>query len=143
MPIGAGLDRLERVLYVTEPVAGVVEAAAGTQHRAPYSEYEALTGYVQHLAQRGDPRVRLRVRTHPSEAPDKYEALLGEYAGTVELRPAPGATLVQDVVWADTVVGCNTMAMVAALAAGRRVISALPRGWPLTLPFAEIERLFD
>ncbi len=35
------------------------------------------------------------------------------------------------------------MAMVVALAAGRRVVSAIPAGGrPLSLPFPEIERLF-
>ena len=37
---------------------------------------------------------------------------------------------------------CDTMAMVVALAAGRRVISAIPPGGrPLSLPFSEIERV--
>ena len=54
-----------------------------------------------------------------------------------------GRTLAEDFAWADTVVGCDTMAMVVALAAGRRVVSAIPAGGrPLSLPFAEIERLF-
>ncbi len=139
----AGVERVERVLYVTEPTAAVAEHATGNPRGWGYTEDEALAGYLQHLARREGPPVQLRLRTHPSEPSDKYDPLLAQHATTVELRAAPGATLVEDVAWADTVVGCDTMAMAAALAAGRRVISALPAGArPLSLPHAGIERLF-
>ena len=140
----SGGGRVERILYVTEPTAAAAERATGDPRGWGYTEHEALIGYVQHLARRESPPVQLRLRTHPSEPPDKYEALLAQYGATLELRGAPGSTLVQDVAWADTVVGCETMAMVAALAAGRRVVSTLPSGvGPLSLPCAGIERHFS
>lgn len=65
----------------------------------------------------------LRERPHPS------------------LGPTP-RTLAEDVAWADVVVGCDSMALVVALAAGRRAVSVLPRGEVLHLPQEEIERLY-
>ena len=120
---------LERILYVTEPNAVATEA---------------LTKYVRHLSrQRPDGEVELRIRTHPAEPPDKYDAVLADHADHLRHGVSRGATLAQDVAWADTVVGCDTMAMVAALEAGRRVVSVLPPGTPAYLPpDPRIERLW-
>jgi hypothetical protein len=120
-------DGGERILYVTEPTP-----TAAT----------ALVGYLERLAGSAAPPAAMRVRQHPAEPPEKYVAELGAFGGRLPLGLSPGGSLAEDVAWADTVVGCDTMAMVVALAAGRRVISVRPPGGrPLSLPFAEIERL--
>lgn len=61
-------------------------------------------------------------------------------------HPAMGEaerTLAEDVAWADTVVGCDSMALVVALKAGRQVVSVLPKKEELTIPYPGIERLYD
>jgi hypothetical protein len=114
----------ERILYVTEPNAVA---------------FDALARYLDYLAGHENGTAELRLRTHPAEPADKYDALLARRPG----RLSTGATLAEDVAWADTVVGCDTMAMFAALHAGRRVISVLPPGMPAHLPAdARIERLW-
>ena len=81
----------------------------------------------------------LRLRTHPAEPEGKYDDIVAEHG----LELSVGRSLAQDCAWADTVVGCDTMAMAVALAAGRHVVSAIPRGGrPLSLPFPEIDRMF-
>jgi hypothetical protein len=50
------------------------------------------------------------------------------------------STLVEDVAWADVVVGCDSMAMAVAVRAGRRVISVLAPTEPLSIPYPGIER---
>ena len=121
---------VERILYVTEPNAVATEA---------------LTKYVRHLGgRREEGEVELRIRTHPTEPPDKYNAVLAGHANHLRHCVSREATLAQDVAWADTVVGCDTMAMVAALEAGRRVISVLPPDTPAHLPpDPRIERLWS
>ena len=120
---------VERILYVTEPNSVATEA---------------LTKYVLYLAGRhGGGEVELRIRTHPTEPPDKYDAVLAGHADGLRHCVSGEATLAQDVAWADTVVGCDTMAMVAALEAGRRVISVLAPDTPAHLPpDPRIERLW-
>ncbi|RKQ92346.1 hypothetical protein C8N24_2192 [Solirubrobacter pauli] len=121
------------VLYVTEPTSVAAERATGDPLGWGYEERAALRGY---LAARPGP---LRLRTHPAEPEGKYADIVAEHG----LELSAGRSLAQDIAWADTVVGCDTMAMAVALAAGRRVVSAIPPGGrPLTLPFTEIERLF-
>jgi len=119
----------ERILYVTEPTSFAAEA---------------LEQYLRHLAESaGGGEAELRIRTHPAEPADKYDAVLGRHAGALRAQDASGGTLAEDVAWADTVVGCDTMAMIAAAEAGRRVISVLPPDvQPHLPPDARIERPF-
>ncbi|HEX3978510.1 MAG TPA: hypothetical protein VHW96_19730 [Solirubrobacteraceae bacterium] len=131
----------ERILYVTEPTSVAAERVTGDPRGWGYTEREALAGYLAKLGRRVERRVRLRLRTHPAEPAGKYDDLLAAVNG-VTLDRAPGASLAQDIAWAQTVVGCETMAMVAALAAGRRVLSALPAGsLPSSIPLSGIGRL--
>jgi hypothetical protein len=125
----------ERLLYVTEPTSEAAERLTGDPLAWGYDERDALRAYLERLA--AAPPETVRVRRHPAEAEGKYARILAEFG--VE---ASCGTLTEDIAWADTVAGCDTMAMVVALAAGRRVISVIPPGGrALSLPFAGIERL--
>jgi hypothetical protein len=120
------------VLYVTEPTSAAAEAVTGDPRGWGYTETEALERYLE---QAPGP---VRLRPHPSEPPEKYAGLVERHG----LELSAGAPLAEDLAWADTVVGCDSMAMVVGLLAGRRVICAIPPGGrPLSLPFPEIERL--
>lgn len=121
------------VLYVTEPTSVAAERATGDPLGWGYEERAALRAYLE--ARPGP----LRLRTHPAEPEGKYADLVAEHG----LELSAGRTLAEDCAWADTVVGCDTMAMAVALTAGRHVVSAIPPGGrPLSLPFPEIERMF-
>jgi hypothetical protein len=138
---GVGAAAVERILYVTEPISAAAERATGDPDGWGYTEFDALRRYLAELAGREGAPVELRLRAHPSEPPAKYDGVLSEADGRIVMRAASGASLAEDVAWADTVVGCDTMALVAALAAGRRAISVLPReAGGVSLPHPEIER---
>lgn len=127
----------ERVLYVTEPTAEVAGRLTGDPLAWGYDELGALRRYLEHLTEA--PPAAIRVRRHPSESAAKYTPLLAEF----EADSSSDRTLAEDIAWADTVAGCDTMAMVVGLAAGRRVVSAIPPGGrALSLPFGQIERLY-
>ncbi|MDX6702724.1 MAG: hypothetical protein QOF26_2950 [Baekduia sp.] len=132
-----------RVLYVTEPTSEAARRLTGDPLAWGYDERDALSAWLRAASAQPQPPAAVRVRVHPAETPEKYAATLEAGAGR---RPVPiafsaGTTLAADVAWADVVVGCDTMAMVVGLAAGRRVVSSIPPGGrPLTLPFAAIER---
>lgn len=131
-------DRL-RVLYICEP-RQTVQAGFDFWH---YTEFEALTGYLNYLLQLGNAQKIIRIRLHPSEPKGKYDAIIEEYRGGLTIQLSEGTSLSQDCAWAQWVVGCDSMAMVVALFAGRKVFSCIPKeGRALTLPFPEIEQIF-
>jgi hypothetical protein len=135
-------DGGERVLYVTEPTSVAAERATGDPLGWGYEERSALRAYLERLAHSDPPPAAIRLRSHPGEPADKYADILAEFAGRLPLAPSPGTSLAEDCAWADTVAGCETMALAVALAAGRRVISVIPpAGRPPSLPFPEIQRL--
>ncbi len=132
----------ERVLYVTEPTSVVAARATGDPLGWGYEERASLRDYLEHLAGSARPPAAVRLRTHPAEPAGKYDEVLAGFAGRLPVAYGPGGSLAEDCAWADTVAGCDTMAMAVALAAGRRVVSVIPPGGrELSLPFPEIERL--
>jgi hypothetical protein len=131
----------ERILYLTQPTTVAAQLATGDPLGWGYEERGALRGYLERLAEA--PPAAVRVRLHPAETEEKYAGVLEAFAGRLALELSDGGSLAEDCAWADTVAGCDTMAMVVALAAGRRVVSVIPPGGePLSLPFPEIERLY-
>lgn len=128
----------ERILYVTEPTARAAQALTGDPLGYGYDELQALSGYLERVG----PGTRMRLRPHPAEEPGKYDELLARHA--VEVEVSRDRSLEEDVAWATHVVGCDSMAMAIGVVAGRRVMCAIPPGGrPLSLPFPEIERLYE
>ena len=124
-----------RVLYVLEPLR---------DNWGPLpqpGELLALDFFAEHLALLGLQGAALRLRPHPSDPPGKYDAWLARHAALGAALDG-SASLAEALAWADTVAGCQTYAMVVALAAGRRVVSSVPP-WapPCVLPHPGILHL--
>ena len=88
--------------------------------------------------------VRLRIRPHPTQGTGFYESAASN-ADEVHIEfSRRGATLVEDLAWADLCVGASTMAMVHALDGGVPVVQAFPRSKirsPLPMAFPVLEGL--
>lgn len=130
-----------RVLYVLEPIR-----QAWGELPEP-GEFAALDFFIAGLDRLDlGPEAEIRLRPHPSDPPGKYDAWLARQNAippegvTLALDSAP--TLAQALAWAGVVAGCQTYAMVVALAAGRRVVSSVPP-WapPCVLPHPGILQL--
>jgi hypothetical protein len=128
------------VLYVCEPVREHMLRQFGNERHLGYVEDEALTHFLDHIGSLNKPVSRVVIRPHPSEACDKYDWAFAQ--GGVPMVRGGNQTLMQEIVDCDVVVGCESMAMVVGLLAGKRVISCIPPGGrPCVLPYPEIERL--
>jgi hypothetical protein len=127
-----------RVLYALEPIrhAWAQGGDAG--------EFQALDYFIQHGELLGlDAKAEIRLRPHPSDLAGKYDAWMARNAGW-NLRLDPNPNLAESLAWADTVVGCETYALVAALASNRQVVSTLPPHAPrCRLPMKGIIHLRD
>jgi hypothetical protein len=129
-----------RVLYVCEPVREHALKQFGNERHWGYTEEDALRFFLDHAGRLGGSIASIVVRPHPSEPAAKYAPLLRGCPLPWQFSNQPD--LLADIAAADVVVGCNSMAMVIALVAGRRVVCCIPPGGrPCMLPQARIEHL--
>ena len=83
---------------------------------------------------------KIIIRPHPSEEVKKYTWALTVNQHQVEISSQQ--SLVDDILESDIVVGFQSMAIIVALLAKKRAISAIPPGGKkLSLPYSQIELL--
>lgn len=130
------------VLYVCEPLSEHALQQHGDTHFWGYVEEEALRYFLSNSSALGKPIERILVRPHPSESAGKYNWVCDEFDLPIEI--GGGKSLLEEVVNSDIVIGCESMAMVVALLAGKKVVSCVPPGGrPCVLPHDEIINLQD
>jgi hypothetical protein len=135
-PTGGGL----RILYVCEPLREHALLEYGDERHWGYVEEDALRYFLTHLDVFGASVGQIVLRPHPSEKPDKYDWAMRDF--DLPIVHGGRRSLFEELVDADLVVGCESMAMVVGLLAGRRVMSCIPPGGrPCMLPQPEIESL--
>jgi hypothetical protein len=129
-----------RLLFVSEPVSEHALLRFGDERHWGYTEHDAIRYLLGHLGIVAERVARLTVRPHPAETRSKYAWVAAETGCPVSVSDA--SSLLDDIAAADIVAGCNTMAMVVALVARKRVISCIPPGGArCILPHREIEHL--
>ncbi len=107
------------LLYLAEPIR--IDWGRGKP-----GEFQALEYFASKLPQLGLPlNLQIRLRPHPSDAPDKYQAWMQMHAELpLELDRSP--TMADALARASWVAGCESYGLALALAAGRRVFCTLP-----------------
>jgi len=130
---GAGL----KVLFVAEPISEHALRAHGDARHWGYTEFDALDYLSCKRACLGQSISMLTIRPHPSEATGKYALFARNWDGECQIGGA--VPLLEEIAAADIVVGCASMAMVVALAVGKKVVCAIPPGGgACPLPHREI-----
>ena len=126
------------ILYVLEPIRddwGKLDKPG---------EFIALDYFVQNISKLGfKNNIKIKLRIHPSENKEKYLNWI-HLNQSLDISIDSDKSLEQAISWSDTVVGCQTYAMVVALAAGRKVLTSIPPIMPrCKLPHKEIFTLED
>lgn len=148
--------RLKPDLYLRDQVSAIerpsamadllylLEPARDTWGRTVAGEFQALDYFASRLDSLDiPPATRLRLRPHPSDPPGKYDAWINAHPGlNAVLDTSP--TLAQALSRARWAAGCESYALVVALAAGRKVFGTLPPWAPACrLPHRGIIHLRD
>ena len=134
----SGIREVPQVLYVSEPIRDFAKQSGKPWG---YDEFDALRFFLRNADRVAPNAKRIVIRPHPAEPPGKYDCLLREFP-TMPITLSRSSSLSEDVAMADVVVGCETMALVVAIGAGRRVISCVPEGGrPCSLPHNNLEHL--
>jgi hypothetical protein len=128
------------VLYVCEPIREHALLEYGNERYWGYTEEDALQFFLKNTGALGCEISQIIIRPHPSESNNKYD--WARLANSLVTETTSNKSLMEQIVEADVVVGCGSMAMVVALLAKKRVISSIPPGGKACeLPQAEIGHL--
>lgn len=114
----------KRALFVSENLSGHARTRFGDERHWGYTELDAIAYFLARAHELGLERVV--VRPHPADPRGKYDALVARHAPLAEL--STGKALLEEIAEADVVAGCETVALVIALQAKRRVFCAIPPG---------------
>ena len=125
----------ETILYVLEPIRVNWDADDSRS-----GEFQALDYFITNITKISSKNVRIRIRPHPSDTVDKYRYWVNQQSIKIEISKVN--SLAEDIYWSDIVIGCQSYALVVALAAQKRVFSSLPPLAPvLVLPYPGIQQL--
>lgn len=130
------------VLYVCEPIGAHALFRHGNARIFGYVEEDAINYFLSNISILGRSIERIVIRPHPSEPPDKYAWVQQKF--NLPIQYGGTRSLLEEIAESDLVVGCESMAMVVAILANKKVISCIPpNGRPCVLPQAEIFSFYD
>lgn len=128
------------VLYVCEPIREHAMLQHGDERYWGYTEEDAMRYFLQNVNILGRNISKIKLRPHPSESKIKYKWAMNNASLHIEM--GGDKTLLEEILEANIVVGCESMAMVVGLMAKKRVISSIPPGGrKCCLPHPTIEHL--
>ena len=135
--ISAGLS----ILYVCEPIREHALKQHGNERYWGYTEEDALNYFLANINLFGEDITNITIKLHPSEKQGKYDWLINKFNLPISIDQS---NLIESVANSDIVVGCESMAMVVALIAEKKVISSIPKnGRKCVLPHSNIIHLQD
>lgn len=133
----------DRILFVCENIKdhGASTKAANGKDPWGFTEEEAIRYFFEHLSKISRRMESCVFRPHPSDPLGKYDWILDEFRDR-NIKIANQRPLFEQVMEADIIVGCESMAMVVGWIAGKKVISCIPpKGKKLSLPQKDISEL--
>ena len=138
----------KRLLYLLKPIR--VPWSQGPAGAAEAGEFQGLRYWLQQLPKLIEvdwlaPKAELEalvLRLQPSEPLGKYDSLIAEAAVAWPIRLDRAFSLAESLAWADATFGCETQALVAAMACNVPACSTVPP-WapPCRLPHASLLHL--
>ena len=130
------------ILYVCEPIAEHALKRYGKENYWGYTEFDALTFFLDNIKSLNADVKKIIIRPHPSENLHKYDELLAHYKHGI--RVCRDNSLFEQVASSDVIVGCQSMAMVVGLLLEKKVVSSIPlKKNQCALPFDSIIRMSD
>lgn len=129
-------DCIHKILYVLEPI----REAWGKKIKE--GEFIALDYFAESIKKNcANKNFLIKLRPHPSDDPKKYN-LWALKQKNLEINIDNHSSLEELIAWSDTVVGCQSYAMVIALSANKKVYTSIPSWAPsCILPHDGIKKI--
>ena len=131
----------QQILIVTEPISVHAKYQQGDELFFGYTEHDVLRLIFARIPSINGPDgpELILIRPHPSEQGSKYAYIKDNYPH-YNLEISNDSDLLDNIASSQIIIGSNTMALVVAVALGKRAISIIPKGaQPCVLPYTEIE----
>lgn len=132
------------ILYVCEPIREHSKIKYGVEDFLGYTEESALEFFFNNIHLLTSEYSNITIRPHPSDVFGKYEWTKRYSTKSSVVKIGGAQSLISEIMRSRIVVGCESMAMVVALMAGRKVYSSIPRkGRDCVLPHEDIIKMKD
>lgn len=127
------------ILYVCEPIREHAKKKYGDENILGYTEESALNFFFENIELFPFKINRVVVRPHPSDPFGKYDWVLDYKTDLLDISIGGSNSLTSEIVRSKCIVGCESMAMVVGILAGKIVYCSIPNGGrPCNLPHREI-----
>ena len=134
--------RGQSILYVCEPIREHAKLRYGNELHWGYTQEDAIRYFLDNLSALNIGVREIRIRPHPSETAEKYSWVKKEF--NLPFVESDKVDLLTEINACDIVVGCESMAMVVGLLAGKKVFSCIPPyGKDCSLPHRRILKIKD
>lgn len=126
-------------LFISEPISHYSRDVKNSKYLG-FDEFDALLYLLENIKNTEISIDEICIRLHPSDQKNKYDVFLNN--NKFPLRVIDGGDLIDQIVSSEVVFGCQSMGLVVALIAGKRVVRSIPPGGCITyLPHEELEYL--
>jgi len=127
------------ILYMSENISGNSLRTYGDESYFGYTEFDGLKILLDNRHFLNKNCNHINIRLHPSENKDKYKDIIQKNKKLISI--SNHSDLLEDIASSDIIAGCESMALVVALVANKKVYSCLPINIKNRLPYNEIIKL--
>ncbi len=113
-----------RALFICENISGHAAMRFGGERHWGYTELDAIEYFFARRRDLARDIERVVLRPHPSDPPGKYAAVVDAHRPLAVL--SSGKPLLEEIEESDLIAGCESVALVAAAVAGKRVLCCIP-----------------
>lgn len=141
LSISSEIQPKHKILFLGENISEHAKKKFGNEQYWGYTENDALIYLLENLAHfQPNEDLTIKIRPHPSENSEKYQWAVDTYSPRLFI--SNNSTLEKDITECQIIAGCESMAMIIGLMAGKTVISCIPpRGKYCSLPHEGILHL--
>ncbi|HEO63970.1 MAG TPA: hypothetical protein ENN78_01730 [Candidatus Omnitrophica bacterium] len=137
----------KRILYLSEPIYDSLKKIYGDGNMWGFNEFDVVKDLVSSASIFKEIGFNeLMIRLHPKESIGKFTDIVCKTnKGDIKIKFSKTRKLEEDIADASIVVGMESMGLVIALLAGKRVVSYLPKGSvkKCSLPHKELNCIND
>ncbi|MBL0954708.1 MAG: hypothetical protein IBJ01_08080 [Leptospira sp.] len=134
-------DELLNILFICENISDHAKKSFNDERYWGYTETDAIEFFFQNLTKLKIKSGSYTFRPHPSDEMGKYDWVLEKYP-EYPIQISNRVPLFEQIAKSDLVVGCESMALIVASLANKKVVSCIPpEGKTLGLPQSKIIEL--